>query len=337
MLNGKHILIENIAGIGDLIMMTPTLRRLKELYPDCVLSILTSEANQAVLLRLPYVDHVYCIRRKRFLGRYRAFWQFFQQDYAIFTSWQPHLAWMAWLTHIPHRVGVCKKKYEGTGLFQSEIRRWVLSAPMFAADTMGEVLGEALGVALDIDDTQCDVSRPNQQERQRMADWLLHSGMPPKQKYAIIVPFSGRSARDIPQFLLEGLETYIQEACGYACVLVGLGSHADRVRMRSGVYSALGKTSLMEMVALMEKAEFIVTPDSGPMHVACAIGKETIGIFSKDIPERWAPKRHCYAVSLHAPCSPCDDGQADRCQKRYCMDDISLDMLIKGIEQLARK
>lgn len=37
-LNDKHILIESGGGVGDLIMFTPALRRLKELYPKCILT-----------------------------------------------------------------------------------------------------------------------------------------------------------------------------------------------------------------------------------------------------------------------------------------------------------
>jgi len=333
MLNGKHILIENIAGIGDLIMFTPTLRKIKELYPDCVLSILTTETNQPVLDRLPYVDHVYCIRRGKFLGRYRPGYHFFQQDYAVFTTWQPHLAWMAYLSRVPHRIGICKEKYRNMGLFQQHIDKWVLSTHAFAADVIGEVLGEALGVNLAIDDTQCDVSRPTPAESRRMAQLLLAAGKAPDKKYAVIVPFSGRSARDIPLPLLTELETYILNACGYACVLVGVKEFASRLDSRPGVYNMLGQTSITEMVALMETAEFVVTPDSGPMHIAGAVGKNTIGLFSKDLPERWAPKKYCYPVSLHVPCSPCDDGQADACQNRYCMNDISLAMVASGIQK----
>lgn len=42
-LNGKNVLIESGGGIGDLIMFTPALRKLKEIYPDCCLTFLTNE------------------------------------------------------------------------------------------------------------------------------------------------------------------------------------------------------------------------------------------------------------------------------------------------------
>ena len=46
MLSGKHILIENCPGLGDLVMVTPALRKIKELYPDCEVEL--NEGGQPV-------------------------------------------------------------------------------------------------------------------------------------------------------------------------------------------------------------------------------------------------------------------------------------------------
>ncbi len=63
MLNGQHILIENTPGIGDLLMLTPVLRRLKQLFPHCVLSVVSYAGNLPLVERLPYVDAVYGIEK----------------------------------------------------------------------------------------------------------------------------------------------------------------------------------------------------------------------------------------------------------------------------------
>lgn len=58
-------------GVGDLIMFTPALRRLKEKFPDCQITFLTIDKTVDVINRLPYIDRVICIKRGRFMGRYR--------------------------------------------------------------------------------------------------------------------------------------------------------------------------------------------------------------------------------------------------------------------------
>ena len=62
-LNGKYLLIENCPGIGDLIMCTPALRRLKEIFPHCILTIVSYENNLPIVSRLPYVDYVCGIKK----------------------------------------------------------------------------------------------------------------------------------------------------------------------------------------------------------------------------------------------------------------------------------
>ena len=60
-LNGKHIFIEDGDGIGDLIMVTPTLRKIKELYPEAILTFATFGKCLEIVSRLPYIDYSYYI------------------------------------------------------------------------------------------------------------------------------------------------------------------------------------------------------------------------------------------------------------------------------------
>ena len=84
MLAGKKILIGTANGVGDIITVTPALRRLKELCPDCKISFLTRDDRKDVIEGLPYVDQVLCIKRGRFLGRFRPLPELISQDIVIF-------------------------------------------------------------------------------------------------------------------------------------------------------------------------------------------------------------------------------------------------------------
>lgn len=104
-LSNKRIMITNCCGLGDLIMFTPTLRRLKEKFPSCHITFLCRDNNRAVLEGLPYVDKVACIYRGRLLGRYTAIPELFRQDVIIFMEWQPVTLFFAKLLRIPVRIG----------------------------------------------------------------------------------------------------------------------------------------------------------------------------------------------------------------------------------------
>ena len=83
MLTGKKILIGTANGVGDIITVTPALRRLKELYPHCQITFLTRDDRKDVIEGLPYIDQVVCIKRGKFLGRLRPLPQLIKQDIVV--------------------------------------------------------------------------------------------------------------------------------------------------------------------------------------------------------------------------------------------------------------
>lgn len=66
-----------------------------------------------------------------------------------------------------------------------------------------------------------------------------------------------------------------------------------------------GKTDLMALAALLGRAALVVALDSGPMHIAAALGAPTVGIFAlrTDLPDRWAPLGP--RVAVVRPSYPC--------------------------------
>ena len=66
-----------------------------------------------------------------------------------------------------------------------------------------------------------------------------------------------------------------------------------------------GKTDLMALAALLGRASIVVALDSGPMHIAAALGAPTVGIFAlrTDLPDRWAPLGP--RVAVVRPSYPC--------------------------------
>ncbi len=67
-----------------------------------------------------------------------------------------------------------------------------------------------------------------------------------------------------------------------------------------------GQTSLLEMVEWIRRSEFIVTNDTGPMHVAAALKKPVVAMFGPTDPRRTGPYGQLdHALRIKLPCSPC--------------------------------
>lgn len=337
MLSGKHILIENCPGLGDLVMLTPALRKIKELYPDCVLSVVSYANNLPLVDRLPYVDHVYAIEKGKFLGHFRPARAFPEQDYVIFTTWQPQLARMAWLMRVPNRAGVTKENGRGKGLFTIELPRDDFCGTEQRALFLAKQITVGLGIDLNVDGS-CDVSLPSKTEVDRIKQLLKDMGKDISRPFAVLAPFA-KTARNIPVSLIIETVRYFREKYDLDCVITHSEhmKEIDEVRIAlgtEGLYDISGKTNLMEMAALFKLASVAVVTDSGPMHVSCALGTETVSVFSSGNHRQWNPMCHSHLITLDCECSPCTRETAEKCSSQKCILGITPEMIEKKIDEV---
>lgn len=89
--------------------------------------------------------------------------------------------------------------------------------------------------------------------------------------------------------------------------------------------------NLIELAALISTCHLFVSNDTGPMHLAAAVGVPTLGLFGPGDPARfspWAPG--CHAIKGDAPCSPCRLFKS--CDGRRCMGSISVEEVWRWVE-----
>lgn len=73
-----------------------------------------------------------------------------------------------------------------------------------------------------------------------------------------------------------------------------------QARARVKTHNLLGKTSLKELLALIEQAQMVITPDSGPVHMAVAMGTPAIGLYATTNPDRGGPWIDDYVVNRYS-------------------------------------
>jgi ADP-heptose:LPS heptosyltransferase len=327
-------MIENCSGIGDLIMFTPTLRKIKEMYPNSILNILTKKENEKFISRLPYINNIYTIERGSIFSRFRPLIHLIHQDYIILTTWQPQLAFSAALLQIPNRIGVTKEKYCQLPLFHKHIKRF--SEPTkFIANSISENLSYALAVHLSLNNLQCDVSCPTYIEQKHSFNSLYKRYNSPKKNYVIIAPYtSGSTIRNIPSSLVNKIISYITNKYHLDCIIIGQKTPYNVSEINKKAYDLTGKTSSLDVLSLIYNANFIISADSAPMHIACAMKKYTISLFGKNSFKQWAPKKYCFPISLNLPCSPCTNEQAQLCGNKACINIITLKIIVKQISAI---
>ena len=118
---------------------------------------------------------------------------------------------------------------------------------------------------------------------------------------------------------------------GYDVILVGAASDLwiNKYFGNMAVINVVGKTSLVELVELISKADCFVSHDSGPMHLAGLTKTRIIALFGPTMPMEKVPKNGNSVYiwkNVELPCCPCYDGKYYmECAENICMSRISVD------------
>lgn len=133
------------------------------------------------------------------------------------------------------------------------------------------------------------------------------------------------------------------EGCRASVVFIGVGEDKNIVedvikKMRNKPYNFVDKTNLRQLAALLKRSDLLITNDSAPLHLACAVGAKVLAIFGPTDFRKYGPTGEFDVVinkKLH--CAPCEVAV---CKYNYeCMKLISPDevfdaakMMIEGYE-----
>jgi heptosyltransferase-2 len=141
----------------------------------------------------------------------------------------------------------------------------------------------------------------------------------PKENFIeLIKKFAGK--KDSPQFVFFGDQMQvgmIEEICS---------------KYPHHVLNLASKTTIRELMAMIEHMDLFLSNDSGPMHIAEALGRPTLAIFGSTSPERTGPYRNGKVLYKKVSCSPC--------YKRVCpidfrcMKEISVEQVYHEIQTI---
>ena len=100
----------------------------------------------------------------------------------------------------------------------------------------------------------------------------------PAERYAEIADYAAKTYA--MQTVLTGGNTPIERACGQRTA--AMTTHRPPIDL-------IGKTTLRQLAAVIERADIVIAPDSGPAHLASCAGKPVIGLYATSNPDRTAP------------------------------------------------
>jgi len=319
-------------GIGDVLLATPVMRALRGRFGRVV--ALTSPAQRPVLAQNPDLDEVWTDDVAFSAQAARIAQAGFAA--AVVTWATMRSAALPYAGRVPLRAGQARRLY--SGLFNHRV---VVRSELGDRTTHWTQILLDFARALD-----CDVADATptfvvpDAARASLARTLADTGV--AGPYIVLHPTRAiaAAAGRWPTTRLAELARAIAGEYGVRVVVTGSGDDraiSERVASAGGAVSLGGRTTLAEFGALAERAQAVVAMDSGPMHLAAAVGAPTLGIFAlqSDEPQRWAPLGPRVAVlGATYPCPPAH--RKETCPNFACVDAIEIPRVLAALNGLAQ-
>jgi lipopolysaccharide heptosyltransferase II len=345
----RSILLIRPDHLGDMLFLTPALHALRSALPEARITLLAGPWGAEVVRNNPDLDAVeICVfpgfERQpkgppfapyRLLAATARRLRTGVYDAAVvlrFDHW-----WGAWLVAaagIPQRIGYAMQPFLTQALpYRPDRHEVTQNATLLAALAPG--LDAAPGP------TRYTVTAT---DRAWAADWLTAQGVGPVQRLVAVHPGAGAVVKQWPIAAWAEVANRLVEHLGVQILLTGGPSEqgltaALTQALPQPVFDAAGATTLGQLAALYARCALVLGSDSGPLHLAVAVGTPTVHLYGPVPPAKfgpWAsPVRHV-VLQTNWACAPCArlDWPAEVLVQHACMVAIRPDDVIQAAHAL---
>ena len=171
----------------------------------------------------------------------------------------------------------------------------------------------------------------------RLSQFNFNNNLP----FIVFHPGSSGSAVDLPLSKMKELIDLTAKNLQVNIILTGITEEkklCEELSVNSKVLNLAGLFNLGELVALINRADLMVSNSTGPIHIAAALKKFVIGFYPKIkvcSPERWGP--YSEKSFIFQPEINCNDCTREQCERLNCMNSININNVFKKIESVISK
>ncbi|MDO9530007.1 MAG: lipopolysaccharide heptosyltransferase II [Syntrophales bacterium] len=340
-----NILIVKLSAIGDVIHTLPSLSALRELYPDADITWVIEEASSDIIRDHPHLDRVIVSRRKKWMVDLK-------RPHQIGRTIKEIKTFVRTLRDRSYDLVI-----DFHGLFKSSLIVLLSGGKSkLGYDSMQELSGLFLNEKIhenmkkhavdryldllrhlgsDVDEKEFLI--PVQEEnRNRVKNLLTINKIDTKDRFVAVNPVAfwetklweadkfarlcDRITKDLKAKVIftgnrsDGMIENIQSLMSHPSVNLG------------------GQTTLRDLAHLYSLSSVVITTDSGPMHIAAAMGTPVVALFGPTDPLRTGPYgRGHVVIRKEMSCSPCF---LKKCDTRKCMKDITVEEVFQAVNKI---
>lgn len=346
-----RILVCHTGGwIGDMVLITPTLRKLKEIYPGSFLSVLLRPLVADLMASNPYVDK--CLIDSKSAGSLKSIFSLVKTIRRLFfdiavilhpTSYRN--AFIPYFARIPMRIG---SNYRGRSTFltcsvphtynQHEVERYLSILQLLNLEEELFTVG-----SFNPNNTELQLEFwHSDNEREVVANTLLTYGISSSDR---LIAVNIGTTWQTKQWDIRNFSELIHQITdlNQNIRIIVTGSESEEsisheLPLSDRIVNLVGKTDILQLGALLEKCELCISCDSGPMHIAAAVATPTIALFGPTDPLRHSPYGENHTIiEKTIYCRPCYKRTCHRKDDpNVCMNEITVEEVVNEITRQLR-
>ena len=348
MRNIKRIIVVDLLYLGDLLFAHPFFEGLRELFPEARIDMVANSNFSEIMRVNPNLDHVYSYNKNWTAARsYKFAKKLKMNNYQLGINIHGN-----WRTALLLKLIAAEKSIgyggQGRGLFLDEQLEKNISSHMieFYLEFLDQLQQSQLlkenfkagKLELKAAASALPTLRVDEIYTQNAETKLQKIGL--KSKFIVLNTGGSWKTKRWPEEYFSEIADQLAER-GYKILFVGGPSDTERVsyigskiKNKEMIYDLSGKTSLLELAAVLKRAELVISGDTGPVHVAAAVGTNTVAIFGPSDEDKYAPRgrgKNILIKNVDLSCRPCGEHECPLDHFK-CMRELSPKMVVERIE-----
>jgi len=339
----RRILIVRTDRIGDVILSTPVIKTMRDNYPDAFISMMVSPYAREVVEGNPYLDEVLVYDKD---GKHKGW----LKSMAFAAHLRERRFDLALVLHPTNRVHLLVF-FAGIGRRLGYDRKmgFLLTDRIKHLKHLGEKheLEYNLDIVrhLGIEVTDKEIFMPIKKESENWADDTFRAlNFKKTDKIIAVHPAASCPSKIWPKERFAALADSLIEKYGVKVLFISGPKDTGLVQglmkhMRHQASDLSGRSTVSQTASLLKRCRLFISNDSGPVHIACAVGTPVISIFGRGqaglSPRRWGPTGKSARI-LHKK-TGCIECLAHNCVRRFeCLRAISVADVLGAADELLK-
>ena len=284
----QSLCILRLSALGDITHTLPIFHTIRQAWPNTKISWIIGKTEYELIKHLQDVEFIIFDKKAGF-SAYRDIRNKLKNkrfDILLHMQMSLRASLISLLVKSEVKIGFDKKRAKDV--------QWLFTNTKIQHKEKQHVIDSFFGFteSIGIQEKKYDWDIPLLAEDIKSSKTLLNINS----KYIIISPCSSKAYRNWNMQGYAAVADYINEKYNFSVVLTGGNSnieqqYATEISQLSScpIHNLVGKTSVRELLSVINDAEFMISPDSGPAHMATAMNTPVIGLYATTNPDRARP------------------------------------------------